>query len=691
MIEEKSNNTNNTNNIEEKSNNTNNTNNISREKINKLNEVAQKNNIDLQQLGRDYDQVVRKNIDPTIVTGFGGNIDAQEKVVTDQNFFDDVASSFVNGLIMDTGEGLGNLIPTVAQVHGADNEFLSNWKKNVTSFFESNRLGYSDAANQDISEFSDINASHIATGIGQGLGFIASIYAGGTGAASLGVKLLSAGTKALSASTKVAIAAGNIAKVTSKGLKAIDTVNKSSKIGGRIGSFMTGTTVMYPMVEKEAKEAGLNNVDAARFALAVSSFVSFTEGAALEAVGLVASKPFTTSLASKTAKEVLKKAKGKNLTNEQLQKLFVKSYTQKSGSALKGAIKGTSVEAGQEFGQTYIEEGAKVFFDKFLKDKEKGFGTELDYKTFVNAVFAGSIGGLIGGGMGAVTGVTTNAKDDLSEESLFGYINNSVQTNNNKNFDKLNIAIDSMLQKGNVTKEEAQNIKNNIQDLTEFATDLKSTDVKDGVALFQLYQLDKVKKTANKYINENTPSENANPTTIAFFEEKNKKIQLVSNKIQEHFDSIFNNKKPSTKNKIKFENQLESYNNLIEDIEQNNISEEKINKELDKIFSIKESETTEQKETKDKTFGNIYTKEYKGKELEFNEKALDNLDNIRKELNKIKLFDKQNKEEKSKELLDKLKEDYGLSEESISYIEKNTSIKKEDFLLKEEIAEQATE
>ncbi len=47
-------------------------------------------------------------------------------------------------------------------------------------------------------------------------------------------------------------------------------------------SFFSGTTLMYPMVDKEAKEAGLSDENAARFALGVAGLVSTTEGVALE-------------------------------------------------------------------------------------------------------------------------------------------------------------------------------------------------------------------------------------------------------------------------------------------------------------------------------------------------------------------------------------------------------------------------
>ena len=581
-----------------------------------IDNYVKENNIDLDGLRSDVDESISNN-NPTLETSFAGDQElTPDEVSVDHGFFDDLGASIVNGLVMDLGEGLGNLAPTLAQIGGADNEFLSNWKSNVTGFFEDNRLGYDSAANKDISEFGDINSTHIATGLGQGIGFIASIIAGGAGFAKLGIKALSASTKTLATASKVGV-------MTTKGLKAMETVNRASKIGGRIGSFVTGTTLMYPMIEKDAKAAGLNNVDAARFAMGVSAIVSMTEGAALEWAGVVASKPFTSALAKKTASSQLKNLSMKNMSVEAKLKAFTSTYSQKFSHVFSKGIKGAAIEMGQEFGQTYIEEGSKQLYDTvFSKDKEVGddkFGTDTGvqslwggeydkdarYKTFVQATFAGAIGGLLGGGMGSAGALMGRgkAKDDLAQETMFGYINNSVQTNNPKGIEELYTGVDSMVERDQVTEEEGVNIKENIKQMKEFAVSYGNTDIKDGVALLQLFQLDKSRKNIVKQKESIENKENDNPVKVKYDNEIKSKLDIVEERIQKHFADIFLNKKPNTKNKIKFENQLSSYDDIAEEIGRSNIDEEVINKKLDKIFKI-ESESKEQKSSFGKTSKN---------------------------------------------------------------------------------------
>ena len=122
---------------------------------------------------------------------------------------------------------------------------------------------------------------------------------------------------------------------------------------------------MYPEIQKEAVKSGLSKGDAARFSLAVSGLVSLTEGAALEHIGKIASAPIVKTLAKKTAISALKESGGAG--GRVSEKLFLKKFGQKMAAKTSVMAEGAAVEFGQEFTQTYIEEGAKQLWDTVYK------------------------------------------------------------------------------------------------------------------------------------------------------------------------------------------------------------------------------------------------------------------------------------------------------------------------------------
>ena len=619
------------------------------------------NNIDVNSFKSNLDHTKRKQ-SPLEDTGLQEDYEVEDAQF-EQNFLSDLGSSFANSLILDTGEGLANLAPTIVQAAGGDFEFVDSWKENVSGFFEDQKMIYSDSNSQEIKGFSDINSSHIATGIGQGLGFITGIMAGGAGAG------------------KLASTLGNAGKLANSAAK--------------IGSFFTGTTVMYPMVEKEAKIAGLSNVDAARFALSVSSLVSMTEGAALEWIGKIATKPITAALASKVAKQTLKWAADKS--PKALEKLFLKNYSKQFGSVFNKGVASAGTEMGQEFSQTYIEEGVKHLYDIVREGEGKGkFGTDVtSYETFVQATFAGAIGGLLGGGMG-VTMARSNAKgESLAEESLFGYINSSVKLGTTaESIGKIKSSNDSMLEKGEISEVEHANINNTIDDLTQFAEDTKSINIDNGVAQYQLFQLDKTKKNATAIKEGIEVSETSNDSFKKEANEKKSKIELVEERVQENFDSVVESKKPEMKNKTKFEDKLSAYESLTQKINKENISEEQVKIELDKIYNPKkiaedkankEAAKKEAKESKKSTesaestestepikFGKEYKTEDGGTVTDF---AVENRQEIIDDY--IPKIQNAKDDAAKEEAYAEIKEKFGADKDGVQYLMENKTAPKE--------------
>ena len=80
----------------------------------------------------------------------------------DQGFFADATAGLYNSLVLDLGEGIANLVPTVTQAAGSEAQWANDWKNNTTSWFEAQRAIYSDKANSPIKGFGDITSAHVA-------------------------------------------------------------------------------------------------------------------------------------------------------------------------------------------------------------------------------------------------------------------------------------------------------------------------------------------------------------------------------------------------------------------------------------------------------------------------------------------------------------------------------------------------
>lgn len=568
----------------------------------------------------------------------------------DQGFWADAGAGLWNGLVVGGGEGLANLAPTVAQALGAEGEFLNAWSTGVSEFFENQKMIYSDAANKEIDGFGDINSAHVGRALGQGIGFLAGIIGtgGALGAVSTGGKVLSraskihkglvAAEKAATGSAKVA-AAARLARFSGRTAQTLNKASKGQQMASRIGTFMAGTTLMYPEIQKEAKNAGLSNGAAARFALGVSGLVSMTEGVALEWIGKAASKPLTKAIANKSVKEALLSGT-KNPTA--LKKIFVENYTKalsKGALRNKAAIvaEGSAIEFGQEFSQTYIEEGAKQLYDTVYKGENKGeFGADVTtYKSFVESVFGGLIGAALGGGM-AITQSGRGLGDSLTKEGLFGYINNAVETGDKSRITNLQEAITNLRDSGKMSKSESSQAEKLIGELQTFAENVKTSDIEDGVAKYQLFQLDRTGKNADIVSEKINPENTTNPKLKEEANKKKSQINTVKNHINDNFTKIYDskasekvegeedNKKfqkknladgqtsseqetqeqetqeeevPVPSNKVAFDTKIEMYEQLLIDIAEGRVSDEQLPQRLSDIDSttkLREGNSQEQ-------------------------------------------------------------------------------------------------
>jgi len=488
------------------------------------------------------------------LTGLEQEFRPPAPVSFDQGFMIDVASGIYNGLVIETAAGLSNIAPTIGQALGADSEFLDSWITNVTDFFDSQKLSYSDDAGLPINEFKDITSSHVAKGIGEGVGFIAAMFFGGGALAS-----------------------------SAKAVKALGSASKASTLGG----WLAGTALMYGSIQEEAKKAGLSNGDAARFALGLAGVIGATEQVTLGYLGKL-SKGFISKVAQKEAINVLKTA---NTTNPvALQKLFLGGLG-KAMAKTTNVAKGAAAEFTQEFSQTYIEEGAKQLWDTVYKDdKAKGeFGADVtNYQSFVEATFAGAIGGLLGGGM------VFAGRRGGQEEGLFGYVNNSVQQNKPELITDLRGSLGTMLEDGRMSKKQFDASNDAITELENFAKDVKPKGIKDGVANYQLFQLNKLGKQAVDFAKDVKSNNEENPTLAKDDANRQGMIKQVQESINNNFESIFEGKKALTKDKTKFDGMLSDYGKLLTDIKNTVVSKEDFDKRLAK-FEVKAKKETETK------------------------------------------------------------------------------------------------
>ena len=579
----------------------------------------------------DTIDTIRAYEDPYADTGTSADFEAKHEE-WDQGMALDALSGLYNSFV-DAGEGIANLAPTVVQaLGGEDQEWAEQWKNNVSTFFDAQKVIYSDAANKDINEFGDINSRHIASGLGQAVGFVLGIMggAGAAGALSKGGMAMSKANSIMKGATKAEKIGAKIGKFATKGKGSIDDVLKkgmseadqlkylsksAGSLGGkvtkagtkaltisdklsdaarganratRVGSFLTGTAMMYSGVEEEAREAGMSTGDAARFALGVSSLVSMTEGAALEWIGKIGTKGITNrlvkdSLVGGLAKKAAAGSKGNPIAG---QKMFMKDLPTLMRNRAANIIEGSAVEAGQ----TYIEEGAKHLWDVTHKGMGKGdFGADVgSYKTFVESIYGGALGAVIGGAMSGMGGHSLG--DQLAKESLFGYINNAEEQNKPMNVGKVKSSYKELFEAGKISEKEYVGGLEEIDRLSSFAKDVKTVDIESGVAKYQLYELDKLRNDTRKVKESQVSLLDENPRVIEAYDKKRKLIETVEESIQENFDSIFDSKDVHSKGREEFQLMTTQYQDLVTAIANGDVDAKEVEAKL-KEFSPKNEKT----------------------------------------------------------------------------------------------------
>jgi hypothetical protein len=591
---------------------------------------------------------------PTQPSGFEDSY-VPNRFANEQGLADDFIEAVYEGLVVNTIEGFGNLIPTVSQAFGVGSEdklhenWTSQWINSVSKFADSISPTYSDEYYRSAAAGDLFSARSIAHGLGQGVGFVGGIMLGGA----------------------------NIGKLVSKGAQTANTVRN----GQRVGSFIMGTNMMYPMVYEEAIKKGIEPAHAARLSLGISGIVSLTEGAALEWIGKVATKPVLNNTTKNILKNELKGlGKIKNLSDVNLAtKKVVTGLSNKLKGMKVPVLQGAAIETGQEFSQTYIEEGLKQLYDNtvaFEKKEGKGkFGSEIrpwtekGYETFWEATFGGFIGGIIGGGIP----IAGSIGKPVHQETLFNYINHNVNKSKKKNLNNVSRLFDSvkkLSENGDITPEHAVKARENLSAMVAAAETNKKLGLKDNISGMQIYQLSEIDTDISKNIKDKFKESDDLPQAISqSYSESRLMGEEISKSINQDMSDIISNNEPFTKRKDKFEKRLSEYKSLAAKVYNSSISKEDFNSELEKISNTKSDLTTKlekakQKAEKDKA----KAVEYKTKEgATITESAMQDAESILKGYNAALDISP----EAEAEFQAKLKEEYGIEKEGLRFLIEN--------------------
>ena len=620
-------------------------------------------NFDIDAISQDFTEM-QETVDP-YSAGFKTQEESYTENEFDQGALYDAASGFWNSFVVGSAEGLANLIPTVANAV-YETEFANDWIEKVNKIGENYEYIYSDDYYKPIESFDDINSSHFWAGLGNGIGFVAGI-----GKFAKAGQMFSKGSRALKKADELIEGADDWYKAGAKARNYIDDtiknifgkskagkiVNKTPKFNegvvgkvdplvlkslydkkkkiasiaekslknsARIGSFFGGTTMMYGMVQEEAKEAGLSPTSAARFALGVASVVSLTEGAALEWIGKIPARSVQKQLVKAASKRVFKS--GSKKSPKQLMDAFLPIYS-KSLRAVD-VFEGAAVEFGQEFGQTYIEEGAKQMYDEMFAADDavagKGkFGKEvfdLDAdsiggffldgkdaeKTFTNSVFAGLLGGIIGGGMAGTQLRAFPGERNIGNESMFNLIADDVVNDKSDNRTEILDTLEKARKKNDITQKQYDDTISLMDEMAEFVSNNNNVKtISDPVAQYQMFNLGNAyKNISSKIISEEAIREASENIIQPIVDEsvkiqnrKNGLFETLMKTVSDNANDIYANG-AETKNANKFNDKVLAYQAIADDIDAGAIStEEDLQKELDKLYKpkAKESKVTEEK------------------------------------------------------------------------------------------------
>lgn len=629
-------------------------------------------NFDIDAISQDFTEM-QETVDP-YSPGFKTQEESYTENEFDQGALYDLASGFWNSFVVGSAEGLANLLPTVANAV-YETDFANYLIDKVNKIGENYEYIYSDDYYKPIESFDDINSSHFWAGLGNGIGFVAGI-----GKFAKAGQMFSKGSRALKKADELIEGADDWFKAGAKARNYIDDtiknifgkskagkiVNKTPKFNegvvgkvdplvlkslydkkkkiasiaekslknsARLGSFFGGTTMMYGMVQEEAKEAGLSPTSAARFALGVASVVSLTEGAALEWIGKIPARSVQKQLVKAASKRVFKS--GSKKSPKQLMDAFLPIYS-KSLRAVD-VFEGAAVEFGQEFGQTYIEEGAKQMYDEMFAADDavagKGkFGREvfdldadsvggffLDGKdaerTFTNSVFAGLLGGIIGGGMAGTQLRAFPGERHIGNESMFNLIADDVVNDKSDNRTEILDTLEKARKKNDITQKQYDDTISLMNEMAEFVSNNNNVKtVSDPVAQYQMFNLSNAYKNIGSKIKSEEAIREVSKNIIQPIVDESVKIQnrknglfeMLMKTVSDNANDIYANG-AETKNANQFNDKVLAYQAIADDIDAGAIStEEDLQKELDKLYKPK---TKEAKETEEKVKKEPVTKE----------------------------------------------------------------------------------
>lgn len=528
------------------------------------------NNGQINQMESAHNEAVQQ-LQPEKNLGLSATDVAVPNTEYEKSALSDLGTGIYNSFV-DLGEGAANLIPTIATAAGADNKFWDTWMNGVSNWAEDSKGMLSDAANKPFSE--EWNLHNWSAGLGQGLGFMATLATGG------------------GAFARVGQAAGLVSDV--------DKLRK-------VGQFMSGTMSMTPGLYKEGIDAGLSKANSARMALGLSGLISLTEGIAFNRMGKIIDRPFASKEAQAALKENISKFSTKGLSEldfNEAMKVTGLSFAQKMKNHGAKAFVAGRPEAVQEFAQEYIEEGAKQLYDTvFAKGKEKGEGAYgadvMSWNTFENAVVGGTLGGMIGGG-NSVLGLKGSLMSGIKGESLFGYIDNAVKTKDQSKMQTLGNTINQMAAEGKLA-DTPEAVIEHIGKIQKFTEHTKGLDLPSSTAKYQLFQMMELQTgMADKIGEKFSMGESVHPAVAAAYKKNVKLAEQISGALNEDIKKVIEDQKPLDKNREKFESTLSKYVALYQGVIKGTLNEEQLEKWLPKTsYALKDQVKQEKAEAKE--------------------------------------------------------------------------------------------
>lgn len=494
----------------------------------------------------------------------------------EQSAMVDLLGGVYNELILGLGEGIVNAIPTIglldADEGGTAEEIFTDWIGTTSEWFDKQRIIYSDSAYTKSESFSDnFESGKLFSTIGEGLGFV----------------LAMSGTGGVGATGKVG-----------RGSKFLN-------LGSKAKSWGVGTAMMYSDLYDESINAGFSPQDASRLAIGTAGIVSLTEGAALEWIGKSATaflpKEIATKALSKTFKETSElgvkdfwktgKLFSKNLWGEIGSKEGRKVIQSKLKDMVVSGTKGAAIETGQEFGQTYIEDGLKEMYDRFITKTDHFKKEMFTFDQFKEAAFSGIVGGIIGGSMGVASKINSNV------DSVYGFIDKKVKKGDYKALGKMYSKLDEQLENKKISPAEYKTTKDKLEDLVKFAEQTKRLNINDATINHQLYEAIRTQEANQKVIEEELNAADVPSLIGKAYVQNKEKAERITNKLDKEIGHMIENKEPLTKSKPKFEKMMAGFNSLYKKVINNNISDEKFEKELDAL-GIKSKEVKPTKKEK---------------------------------------------------------------------------------------------